>query len=68
MDTIEMIFKMPLFEVKKNNDENWKKMTETDFLLNLNECFPKISPALEKMFDGEEIVTPSLTYRIKNQL
>ena len=62
----EMIFKVPLFELRQNNDNNWKKMTEKDFLLNLNNSFTQITPALEKMFDGEEIVTSSIIFRIRN--
>lgn len=61
-----MLFRTPSFETRRNKDENWIKIPEKDFLLNLNESFPQISPALEKMFDGEEIVTSSSTYRIKN--
>jgi len=60
-----MIFKIPLFEVKPNTDNSWKQMPEMDFLLSLNESFTQISPPLEKMFDGEQIVTASIAYRIK---
>jgi hypothetical protein len=60
-----MIFKIPLFEIKQNNANSWKKMSEKDFLLNLNKSLTLITPALERMFDGEEFITSSIKYRIR---
>jgi hypothetical protein len=60
-----MIFKTSLFEVKPKNDNSWEKMPEKDFLSSLHEAYSQISPALEKMFGGEEITTASIAYRIK---
>jgi len=42
-----------------------KKIPEKDFLLNLNKSLTLITPALERMFEGEEIITPSIKYRIR---
>ena len=66
MDAGQMIFKMPQFEVKYKNTTNWKKVSEKTFLLNLLNAFDRISPLLTKMFNGEEIDTPSENYRIRN--
>ena len=41
-------------------------MPEKDFLLNLIEPFTHVTSALERKFDGEEIVTSSITNRIRN--
>ena len=58
----EMIFKMPQFEVKYINENNWKKVPEKDFLLNLLDAFALITPILRKMFEGEEIVTSEFRF------
>ena len=62
----EMLYRSPLFETKLNSDDKWTMMPERDFLLNLIESFPNVTPALKKLFDGEEIVTPSIKYRIRD--
>ena len=56
---------MPQFEVKYLNEDNWKKISERDFLLNLLDTYDQITPILGTLIKGEEIVTPSAIYRIK---
>ena len=65
MNPKELICKMPQFEVKYINENNWKKISERDFLLNLLDTYDQITPALGTLIKGEEIVTPSAIYRIK---
>jgi len=62
----EMIFKMPHFEVKYINEKDWKNVSEITFLSSLQDTFARISPILSEMFQGKEIMTPSVKYRIKN--
>ena len=66
MDSRAMIFKMPQFEVKYINENNWRMVPEKDFLLNLLDTYVRVTPILTKMFKGEEIVTSFAIYRIKN--
>ena len=60
-----LICKMPQFEVKYINENNWKKISEKDFLLNLLDTYDQITPILGPLIKGEEIVTPSAIYRIR---
>ena len=62
----EMIFKMPQFEVKYFNEKDWKNVSEKTFLLSLQDTFTRITPILSEMFQGKEIETPSVIYRIKS--
>ena len=65
MNPKDLICKMPQFEVKYPNENNWKKISEKDFLVNLLNTYDKITPILGALIKGDEIVTPSATYRIK---
>jgi hypothetical protein len=65
MDSKGMIFKMPLFEVKLTNDNDWKKIPEKELLLKLNQAYDFITPILLEMFDGEEVVTTSAKFRVR---
>ena len=65
MDSKEMIFKRPQFEVKFENENDWKKIPEKDLLLKLHQAFAVVTPILLRMFEGEEIVTASAKYRIR---
>ncbi len=65
MDSTEMIFRLPEFEIKNFYENEWNKISEKDFLLMLLENFTTITPVLSKMFQGEKIVTPDCMYRIQ---
>ena len=65
MESKELIGGMPRFEVKYINENNWKKIPEKDFLLNLLDTYDQISPIITLLIKGEEIVTSSAIYRIR---
>ena len=65
MNPNELICKMPQFEVKYIKENNWKKISERDFLLNLLDTYDRITPILGALIRGKEIVTPSAIYRIR---
>ena len=66
MDSKEMIFNLPLFEIKELSDKNWKKVSEKDFLTKLVDNFNLISPVLREMFQGKEFITSNCIYRIQS--
>ena len=43
MDSREMIFNLPQFEIKELSDKDWKKVSEKDFLIKLVDNFDLIS-------------------------
>ena len=65
MNPNELICRMPEFEVKYLNGNNWKKIPEKDFLLNLLDTYDRISPIIATLIEGEEVVTSSAIYRIR---
>ena len=65
MDSREMIFKLPKFEIKNFSDNDWNKVSEKDFLLKLVDTFEVITPVLSDLIQGKEINTKFCIYRIK---
>ena len=65
MDSTEMIFRLPKFEIKNLNENDWNKVSEKDFLLKLVDTFELITPVLSDLLKGKEIITNYCIYRIK---
>ena len=65
MNSTEMIFKSPQFEIKDINGNDWKNVSEKDFLIKLADTFEMITPALTEMFRGREISTHDCIYKIR---
>jgi hypothetical protein len=61
-----MLFKLPQFEIKTIIDNNWKKVSEKEFLIKLLDTFEAITPVLSAMFKGEEISTQDCSFRIQS--
>ena len=66
MDSREMIFNLPQFEIKELSDKDWKKVSEKDFLIKLVDNFDLISPVLREMFQGKDFITCNCNYRIQS--
>jgi hypothetical protein len=66
MGSKEMIFNLPLFEIKELSDKDWKKVSEKHFLTKLVDNFNLISPVLREMFQGKEFITRNCIYRIQS--
>ena len=67
MGSREKISKNPLYEVKYSNENNWTKLSEKEFLVNLFKSHTVITPILKRLFNGEEIVTHSAIFRIRTR-
>ena len=65
MNPKESICRLPQFEVKYLNENNWKEIPEKDFLLNLVDTYDQITPIIAALIKGEEIATSSAVYRIR---
>ena len=66
MNSNELIFKLPQFEIKDSSEKDWKKVSEKDFLIKLMENFDPITPILKEMFRGKDLITRRRIYRIQN--
>ena len=65
MDSTEMIFKLPKFEIKNFSENDWNRISEKDFLLKLVDTFELITPVLSDLLQGKEIITNFCIYRIR---
>ena len=59
------MFKSPQFEIKKNNEKDWEKVSEKDFLIELVDTFERVTPVLNDLIKGKEIITHYCIYRIR---
>jgi hypothetical protein len=53
------------YEFKDSYSDDWRKVSETLFLKNLADVFDPLTPLLDEMLQGKEIITPEGTYRMK---
>ena len=60
-----MKFKLTYFEVKKFGEDMWQEVPEKIFLEKIVDCFDPVSPILEKILQGNEIVANAEIYRIR---
>ena len=65
MDSTEILFKLPQFEIKNLSDHEWIRVSEKDFLLKLVDTFEPITPVLSDLIQGKEIISNLCIYRIK---
>jgi len=65
MNSTEMIIKFPKFLIKDIDENDWKNVSEKDFLIKLTDTFGMITPALTEMFRGREILTCDCIYKIE---
>jgi len=62
-----MMFEMPQYEVRYFNMTEWKEISEIDIMQKLHEYFDRVTSAIQKMIEGEQVLTQYAVYRLKNQ-
>ena len=58
---------MPSYEVRYGEDEEWKDISELELMDGLYKSYQRVTPAIKKMIEGEELHTPDAVYRLKWQ-
>jgi hypothetical protein len=66
MSSAAMIFKLPQFEIKCFSENDWKAISELDFLERLLDNYLIITPVLGQLFDGKEVMIQNCVFRIKS--
>jgi len=56
---------MNRYEVKYFDKGKWEEISEIDLLANLCETFERITPAVQEMIQGKQVLTPQAVYRVK---
>ncbi len=62
-----MMFEMPQYEVRDFNMSNWSDISEVDIMQKLHENFDRVTPAIEQMIEGEQVLTQYAVYRLKRR-
>jgi hypothetical protein len=58
---------MPRYEVRYNENEEWKEISELEFMDGLYKLYHRVTPAIKEMIEGKELRTPDAFYRLKMQ-
>ena len=61
------MFTMPSYEVRYGEDEEWKDISELELMDRLYKSYQRVTPAIKKIIEGEELRTPEAVYRLKWQ-
>lgn len=62
-----MMFEMPQYEVRDLNMSNWRDISEVDTMQMLHEFFDRVTPGIQQMIEGEQVLTQSAVYRLKKR-
>lgn len=59
------MFTMPHYEVRYDENEDWKEISEIEFIDGLYKMYRRVSPAIKEMIEGKELHTPDAAYRLR---
>jgi hypothetical protein len=59
-----MMFEMPHYEVRYHDKAEWGDISEIEVLESLQRVFVRVSPSIQDMIQGKQVLTPDATYRI----
>jgi len=59
---------MPRYEVRYHENEDWKEISELEFMDGLYRLYRRVTPAIREMLTGKELHTPFAVYRLKWRL
>ena len=62
-----LMFEMPRYEVKNNEGDNWKELSELELMDELYKTYDKVSPAIKEMIMGKEVKTHHGIFRLKHK-
>jgi hypothetical protein len=60
-----MLFAMPNYEVKYHDKKEWEAISETKVLAKLQDTYDRVTPAIQDMIDGKQVLTPQAVFRIR---
>ena len=59
-----MIFEMLRYEVKYYDKNHWEEISETEVLQDLQDSFKRVTPAIQEMIEGRQVLTSEAAYRV----
>jgi hypothetical protein len=61
------MFEMPQYEVRSFNTAEWEDISEVDIMQKLHESFDRVTPAIQQMIEGQQVLTQYAVYRLKRR-
>ena len=61
-----MMFAMPQYEFRFHDKTEWKEISEIELMHRLYESYDRITHAIQKMIEGEQVQTTDAVFRLKN--
>lgn len=61
------MIRLPRYEVRYNENEEWKEISEIELMDGLYKLYNRVTPAIKEMLAGKEHRTPDAVYRLKSQ-
>ena len=58
---------MPLYEIRYHSKDNWEDISDIDLMQKLHETFDRVIPAIQKILEGDLLLTPEAVYRLKSR-
>ncbi len=62
-----ILITMPRYEVRYNDNEEWKEISELEFMDGLYRLYDRVTPVIKEMIEGKVLRTPDAFYRLKWQ-
>jgi len=62
-----MMFSMPRYEVRFNDEAHWVEISEIELMHLLHESYDRVTPAIQQMIEGEQVLTTDAVYRLKKR-
>ena len=56
---------MPRYEVRYNEKDGWKEISELELMDGLYKIYHRVTPAIKEMLKGKELCTPDGDYRLR---
>ena len=58
---------MPQYEVKYHGEEGWQEISELKVLDELFKTFKTVTPLIQQMIEGKQVITQEAVYRLKGK-
>lgn len=62
-----MKFEMPQYEVKYHGEDGWQEISELNVIGELYKTFKIVTPVIQQMIEGKQVITPEAVYRLKGK-
>ena len=57
---------MAIYEVRYHGARDWEDISEIDLLQRLHESYERVTPAIQLLLEGHQLLTADAVYRLKD--